>query len=198
MNQMLRAVRPSTAVASRVRAGTLVRPALARGARAGSTGGRRAGHWEQRETRVKEALPPLPNRRPYIIAGVLATVASWYAFSMFLNNKERLSSSVLRMVMNRIKDSPAGVEQLGRPVSLKGSILGDPWIEGMVNPVRGKVDLSFEIEGPRGRATVYFTSVRQQHGQMFEVLRFLVVPSGDASHALSLLSPGTEHSLNDE
>ena len=60
------------------------------------------------------------------------------------------------------------------------------------------MDLSFEIEGPRGRATVYFTSVRQQHGQMFEVLRFLVVPSGDANRALSLLSPGTEHSLNDE
>lgn len=56
-----------------------------------------------------------------------------------------------------------------------------------INPLRGKVDVSFRITGPRGTATVYFTSVRPQPQAPFEVLRFLVVPDGDAQRAVSLL-----------
>lgn len=112
----------------------------------------------------------------------------WYVLSSYLNNKERLGSSVLRTVVHRVKDSPEVHALLGDSVQLKRSAFGDPWIDGIINPLKGKVDMSFPIQGPQGTATVYFTSVRKNKGDPFEVLRFLVVPEGDSTRAVSLLS----------
>lgn len=135
------------------------------------------------------------NNKPYVIVGGLSLVVFWYVFSSYLNNKERVGSSVLRMVTQTIKESQDVHALLGEPVHLKRSYVGDPWIEGIVNPLKGKVDMSFPIEGPRGTATVYFTSVRKHKTDAFEVLRFLIVPEGDASRAVSLLAPGLGASL---
>ncbi|WFD29182.1 cytochrome oxidase assembly protein 1 [Malassezia sp. CBS 17886] len=127
------------------------------------------------------------NRKPYYIAGGVSLVLFWYGFSTYLKNKERLGSSVLRMVTFHIKESPEVHELVGTPVILKRGITGDPWIEGIVSPVKGKVDMSFQVEGPAGVATVYFTSIRKEKTDPFEVLRFLVVPDGDSHRSLSLL-----------
>ena len=80
----------------------------------------------------------------------------WYIFSSYLNNKERVSSSVLRMVSHRVRSSPEVHALIGEPVFLKRSAFGDPWIDGIVNPLKGKVDMSFQVEGPEGVANVYF------------------------------------------
>ena len=131
------------------------------------------------------------NNKPYYIAGGTTIVVMWYVLSSYLNNKERLGSSVLRTVSHRVKDAPEVHALLGQPVQLKRSAFGDPWIEGIINPVKGKVDMSFQVQGPQGAATVYFTSVRKAKGEPFEVLRFLVVPDGDSTRAVSLLSGGS-------
>lgn len=120
----------------------------------------------------------------------------WYIFASYLNNKERLGSSVLRMVSHRVRGAAEVHDMLGEPVHLKRNAFGDPWIEGIINPLKGKVDMSFDIEGPKGVATVYFTSVRKHKSEPFELLRFLVVPVGDSSRAVSLLSEGLEDSLS--
>lgn len=122
----------------------------------------------------------------------------WYVFSSYLNNKERVGSSVLRMVTNSVKESEEVLALLGRPITLKRSQWGDPWIEGIVNPLKGKVDMSFPIEGPLGTATVYFTSVRRHKADPFEVLRFLIVPEDEPSRAISLLSPGLGASMSED
>jgi len=119
----------------------------------------------------------------------------WYIFSSYLNNKERVSSSVLRMVSHRVRSSPEVHALIGEPVFLKRSAFGDPWIDGIVNPLKGKVDMSFQVEGPEGVANVYFTSVRKHKTDPFELLRFLVVPEGDSSRAVSLLAPGLAETL---
>lgn len=131
------------------------------------------------------------NHKPYYIAGGATIVVMWYVLSSYLNNKERLGSSVLRTVSHRVKDAPEVHALVGQPVQLKRSAFGDPWIEGIINPVKGKVDMSFQVQGPQGAATVYFTSVRKAKGEPFEVLRFLVVPDGNSTRAVSLLSGGT-------
>ena len=132
---------------------------------------------------------------PYYVAAGAALFVFWYVFTSYLNNKERVGSSVLRMVSQRVRSAPEVEALLGDPVLLKRGMFGDPWIEGTVNPLKGKVDMSFEVEGPRGVATVYFTSVRRHKAEPFELLRFLVVPNGDMSRATSLLSEGIEHRL---
>ncbi|KAI3628142.1 COA1 [Malassezia furfur] len=146
------------------------------------------GRWDPHVTRVKSPIPKLP---PYYIAGGATIVVMWYVLSSYLNNKERLGSSVLRTVSHRVKDAPEVHALVGQPVQLKRSAFGDPWIEGIINPVKGKVDMSFQVQGPQGAATVYFTSVRKAKGEPFEVLRFLVVPDGDSTRAVSLLSGGS-------
>ncbi|WFC98672.1 cytochrome oxidase assembly protein 1 [Malassezia yamatoensis] len=146
------------------------------------------GTWEPRVTRVKSDIPKLPNNRPYYIAAGASLIALWYVLTTYLNNKERLGSSVLRTVSQRVKEASEVHSLLGEPVQLKRSSFGDPWIEGIINPLKGKVDMSFQVYGPRGTATVYFTSIRKAKGDAFEVLRFLIVPDADSSQAVSLLS----------
>lgn len=153
------------------------------------------GHWDPHVTRVKHPIPPLPNRKPLYIAGGASLVALWYVLSAYFNNKERVGSSVLRMVSQRVRSAPEVYELLGEPVRIKRSMFGDPWIEGIINPLKGKVDMSFEVVGPRGVGKVYFTSVRKHKTDPFELLRFLVVPHDDTSRAISLLSHGIEHNM---
>lgn len=101
----------------------------------------------------------------------------------------------MRMVSHRVRSSPEVHALIGEPVFLKRSAFGDPWIDGIVNPLKGKVDMSFQVEGPEGVANVYFTSVRKHKTDPFELLRFLVVPVGDSSRAVSLLAPGLAETL---
>lgn len=135
------------------------------------------------------------NNKPYYILGGASLIVMWYILSSYFNNKERVGSSVLRMVSHRVCSSPEVHNLIGEPVFLKRSAFGDPWIEGVVNPLKGKVDMSFQIQGPSGIATVYFTSVRKHKADPFELLRFLVVPEGDSSRAVSLLAPGLADTL---
>ena len=153
------------------------------------------GHWDPHVTRVKNPIPPLPNKKPMYILGGASLAVMWYVLSGYFNNKERLGSSVLRMVSQRVRTAPEVIEMLGDPVKIKRSMFGDPWIDGIVNPLKGKVDMSFEVQGPLGVGKVYFTSVRKHKADPFELLRFLVVPNGDSSRAISLLSNGIEHDM---
>ncbi|WFD33834.1 cytochrome oxidase assembly protein 1 [Malassezia cuniculi] len=145
------------------------------------------GHWEARTTRVKSPIPRVPNKMPVLTAAFISMTIFWYYFASHMNNRERLNSSVMRMVKTRVKESPQVHALVGEPVNLERGVIGDPWINGEVNPLKGKVDISFRIVGPLGAATTYFTSVRPQPQAQFEVLRFLVVPDGDSNRAVSLL-----------
>lgn len=142
---------------------------------------------EARATRVRAPIPQVPNKKPMFIAAFLGMAAFWYVFSSHMNNRERLNSSVMRLVKSRVQEAPEVHALVGEPVVLERCITGDPWITGEVNPLKGKVDVSFRITGPRGAAAVYFTSVRPNPHAQFEVLRFLVVPDVDSSTAVSLL-----------
>lgn len=146
-----------------------------------------AARAEGRATRVRAPIPQVPNKKPMFIAAFLGMAAFWYVFSSHMNNRERLNSSVMRLVKSRVQEAPEVHALVGEPVVLERCITGDPWITGVVNPLKGKVDVSFRINGPQGAAAVYFTSVRPNPQAQFEVLRFLVVPDVDSSTAVSLL-----------
>lgn len=49
----------------------------------------------------------------------------------------------------------------------------DPWVSGSVNLLQGSVDVSFPIEGSKGRGTALFTSIRRSAESRFEICRFL-------------------------
>jgi len=52
---------------------------------------------------------------------------------------------------------------------------GEPWIDGAINLLQGNVDVSFRVRGSKGAGTVYFTSVREEKGQPFRILRSKII-----------------------
>ncbi|KAK0531344.1 cytochrome oxidase assembly protein 1 [Tilletia horrida] len=134
---------------------------------------------------ARPELPTLPNRRPLFLALAVVGVAGWAGFAQFATNKERLSSSAFRSALVQIKDSPAAQAALGDPIMLVPSLVGDPWISGSVNTMQGRVDLSFEVKGPKSKGRAYFTSIRPAMHMPFEIIRFLIVT--DQGDSISLL-----------
>ncbi|CAD6967008.1 unnamed protein product, partial [Tilletia controversa] len=134
---------------------------------------------------LRPELPRLPNNRPLFIALALLGVGGWVAFAQFATNKERLASSAFRSALVQVKDSAAAQRALGDPIMLVPSLVGDPWISGSVNTMQGRVDLSFEVKGAKGKGRAYFTSIRQASHLPFEIIRFLLVT--DNGDSISLL-----------
>lgn len=82
--------------------------------------------------------PTLPKPKSYKLPGallVLFSVATWSAFTLHATNRERLSSSVLKNVLDRIETSPQVQRAMGDDVSLKKEtfLAGDAWIRGSVS-----------------------------------------------------------------
>ncbi|UZJ52860.1 hypothetical protein CBS101457_002180 [Exobasidium rhododendri] len=124
--------------------------------------------------------PVLPNPRSFKVPAlffILFSLSSWTAFTLHATNRERLASSVLKNVMEKIKDDERVQTQLGENVQLKREALlaGDPWINGSVNMMQGKVDMSFRVKGSRDSGKAYFTSIRRDQSKPYETLRFLIV-----------------------
>jgi hypothetical protein len=82
--------------------------------------------------------PTLPNPKSYKLPAfgiILFSIVSWSAFTIHATNRERLSSSVLKNVMEKIKDDPSVQSKLGDSIGLERKMIlaGDPWINGSVS-----------------------------------------------------------------
>ncbi|KAI0780548.1 cytochrome oxidase complex assembly protein 1-domain-containing protein [Trametes elegans] len=136
----------------------------------------RPGLYYERPRRERD-LPPLQSKWPAILALGAAGVGAWAVFMVFVSNQEKLSSSVMQQIMNTLREDPALRDVLGeaiRPEPLWW-MNGDPWISGAIHMPGGNVDLSFRVKGHKGAGTLYFTSIRREKGQPFEILRFKVI-----------------------
>ncbi|KZT08842.1 DUF1783-domain-containing protein [Laetiporus sulphureus 93-53] len=129
-------------------------------------------------------LPPLQRRWPIILAFSTVGVASWGAFLAWSHNQERLHSSIVRQILENLRDSPELNAVLGdaiRPEPIWW-LNGDPWINGSVHMMQGNIDVSFRIKGHRGithpyagSGTLYFTSIRKAKGEPFTIIRYKVI-----------------------
>lgn len=82
--------------------------------------------------------PGLPNPKSYKVPAIgiiLFSIISWSAFTLHATNRERLSSSVLKNVMEKIKDDDVVQSKLGDAIGLERKMIlaGDPWINGSVS-----------------------------------------------------------------
>ncbi|KAF8498330.1 cytochrome oxidase complex assembly protein 1-domain-containing protein [Gautieria morchelliformis] len=125
----------------------------------------------------KRDLPELRSSLPLIaILGALG-LSAWGAFVFYVTNMERLSSSVVRQLAFNLRSNELVKETLGVDVTLEGKwwLGGEPWINGAINLLQGNVDVSFRVKGSKGAGTVYFTSVREEKGQPFTILRSKII-----------------------
>ncbi|GBE81890.1 DUF1783-domain-containing protein [Sparassis latifolia] len=122
-------------------------------------------------------LPPLQRKWPLLLAFGAVGVGAWATFFAYAANQERLSSSVVRQLMDTVRASPELRDVLGdaiRPEPIWW-LNGDPWISGAIYLMQGNVDVSFRLKGHKGAGTLYFTSIRKAKGEPFTVLRFKVI-----------------------
>ncbi|GJJ12062.1 hypothetical protein Clacol_006303 [Clathrus columnatus] len=128
----------------------------------------------QRKADTRIELPVFRSR--YVLVAVLTALglSAWGGFVLYATNMERLSSSVVRRLSTDLKNSNIVAAALGEGVHLepKWWLAGEPWIEGAINMLQGKVDLRFRIVGS---GTVYFTSIREEKGRPFVVLRYKLI-----------------------
>ncbi|KAK8861508.1 hypothetical protein IAR55_002329 [Kwoniella newhampshirensis] len=121
-------------------------------------------------------LPKLKSRAPLVVGlGLLGL--GWGLFLLHATNSERLASSVLRQVTFQLRNSPQVIGILGENVRLQENwwALGQPWINGTINLMQGRVDLSFRIQGNKGAGTVYFTSIRPQEQGAWRIVRYKLI-----------------------
>ncbi|KAI0672835.1 DUF1783-domain-containing protein [Trametes maxima] len=136
----------------------------------------RPGLYYPRPQRERD-LPPLQNKWPAILALGAIGVGAWAVFMVFVTNQEKLSSSVMQQVMNTIRESPELRDVLGEAIRPEPVwwMNGDPWISGAIHMPGGNIDLSFRVKGHKGAGTLYFTSIRREKGQPFQILRFKII-----------------------
>ncbi|PCH37910.1 DUF1783-domain-containing protein [Wolfiporia cocos MD-104 SS10] len=127
--------------------------------------------------RRERDLPPLERRWPTVLAFGVVGVASWTAFMAYTNNQERLSSSVVRHILETVRETRELQQVLGDAIRPEPVwwLNGDPYINGSIHLMQGNIDLSFRIKGHKNAGTLYFTSIRKAKGDPFTVLRFKVI-----------------------
>ncbi|KAF8552567.1 DUF1783-domain-containing protein, partial [Imleria badia] len=125
----------------------------------------------------RDDLPQIQKRWPFILAFAALGVSGWAAFLLVAMNQERLSSSVVRQILQTAREDKELHAALGDAIRFEPTwyLNGDPWISGSINLPQGNVDVSFRLKGHRGSGTLYFTSIRKAKGEAFTPLRFRVI-----------------------
>ncbi|KAG2366062.1 cytochrome oxidase complex assembly protein 1-domain-containing protein [Suillus spraguei] len=147
---------------------------------------------------LKADLPRIQKRWPFILAFATVGVSAWAAFLLFATNQEKLSSSVVKRIMQTVRENEELKNMLGDAIRPEPAwyLNGDPWINGSINLPQGNVDLSFRLKGHRGSGTLYFTSIRKAKGQPFTPLRFRVI--GDDKRVVNLSSQTSSSAISAE
>ncbi|KAL5529242.1 hypothetical protein ACEPAG_5227 [Sanghuangporus baumii] len=127
--------------------------------------------------RIKRDLPTVTSPWIGLAAFGLVGVAGWGAFLAYTTNQERLSSSVVRQILQNLRTSSLVREVLGDGVRPEPAwfLNGEPWVNGSINMLQGNVDFSMRVKGSKGAGTLYFTSIRREKGSAFEILRYKII-----------------------
>ncbi|KAG8718854.1 hypothetical protein FRC09_012011 [Ceratobasidium sp. 395] len=106
------------------------------------------------ERPVPKDLPVIRSRAPALIALGVLGISAWAGFILYATNQERLASSVTRQVLTQLRASPEVAAVLGRGVSAEPTwwMLGQPYVDGAVNLLQGKVDISLRVKGSEGQS----------------------------------------------
>ncbi|KAF9242074.1 cytochrome oxidase complex assembly protein 1-domain-containing protein [Melanogaster broomeanus] len=120
----------------------------------------------------RSELPRIKKRWPFILAFAALGVSGWAAFLLVAMNQERLSSSVVKGLIQAAREHDGLRAALGDVIRFEPTwyLNGDPWINGSVSLLQGNVDLSFRLKGHRGAGTLYFTSIRREKGRTFDII----------------------------
>lgn len=89
-------------------------------------------------------------------APIFIIIVTLSAFGIF--NYQKSSSPIVAATLYALRTSEAGRAELGDEIYYRDMY---PWIWGEMNPLHGRVDISFGVKGTRGRGLMRFRSTRR-------------------------------------
>ncbi|KAK6535152.1 hypothetical protein TWF694_001630 [Orbilia ellipsospora] len=122
-------------------------------------------------------LPDVKPRRSYLIH-IPLFLLSMYIASNLLFNYQRSSSSVVSSTLYALRVNPDARELLGDEISFKAKTI--PWINGTMDQMHGKIDISYKVKGKKSEGIVHFMCLREGgRGGKFKTKKWaLELPDG--------------------
>ncbi|KAI5359989.1 Putative cytochrome c oxidase assembly factor 1 [Septoria linicola] len=108
-------------------------------------------------------------------------------------NYQKQSSSVVNSTLYALRTNPKARELLGDEVYFASKI---PWIAGEMNQLHGRIDISFNVKGTRGKGRMRFVSVRRTRMGLFETTDWSLEMEDGTK--VSLLGSGGEDPFKQE
>lgn len=79
--------------------------------------------------------------------------------SLAIFNYQKSSSSTVNSILYALRTNETAREVLGEEIYFASKV---PWIRGELNPLQGRIDISFWVKGRRGMGKVRFVSMRKK------------------------------------
>lgn len=113
-------------------------------------------------------LSRLPNRSLPSVPKSYTWLKTFPAFiivitlsSLAIFNYQKSSSSTVNSILYALRTNETAREVLGDEIYFASKV---PWIRGELNPMQGRIDISFWVKGRRGMGRVKFVSARKRRG----------------------------------
>jgi cytochrome c oxidase assembly factor 1 len=104
------------------------------------------------------ALPPLTKSQTWLkTLPAFIVVIALSALAIF--NYQKSSSSTVNSILYALRTNETAQEVLGNEIYFASKM---PWIRGELNPLQGRIDISFWVKGRRGMGKVKFVSRRKK------------------------------------
>ena len=115
------------------------------------------------------SLPPLEKSRTWLkTLPAFAIVIALSSLAIF--NYQKSSSSTVNSILYALRTNETAREVLGDEIYFASKV---PWISGELNPLQGRIDISFWVKGRHGIGKVRFVSARKKRDKY---VSFLLCP----------------------
>jgi cytochrome c oxidase assembly factor 1 len=117
------------------------------------------------------ALPSVQKSRTWLKtlpAFIIVIILS----SLAIFNYQKSSSSTVNSILYALRTNETARSVLGDEIYFASKV---PWIRGELNPLQGRIDISFWVKGRKGPGKVKFVSMRKRGNQFVSAL---VLPGG--------------------
>ncbi|KAB8215849.1 cytochrome oxidase complex assembly protein 1-domain-containing protein [Aspergillus novoparasiticus] len=115
------------------------------------------------ERRADRELPSVNKDRRWIRTLPIFAIAVGAAM-LGIFNYQKSSSSVVSSTLYALRTSPRAREILGDEIYFAQKI---PWINGEMNQLHGRIDISFRVKGTKSQGTMRFRSIRPDRMSYF-------------------------------
>ena len=104
---------------------------------------------------------------PYWYIAFPTVGGSLYMSTLYFKNRQRVENSLTNSVMMTIKNDTEMGNVLGNDIKIAGLVV--PWVDGVVNPVKGIYDVEFKAQGDKGKLSMKIVMTRVPNSDIWRL-----------------------------